>query len=443
MADISVPWPTKPFYRALVMIAQINARCMNELYRRRHSTLLQMRAVALSVYEDILKSLPQIESFIACKLDGDVIQHELDTSQTVVVTSCNHLVMLNFRPFVIFKGRWLRDKQLGVQAADDVVATPVWLQQACDYAIKAARRLILNFYRITIVYPQTRVCLAFPSLARQYIDQTIANLLLQEFRYHGFFLGNACFVLIYNFIFDRQAAANDLPYVHAALHVLSSMRKGDPIESAMKALQTILRAIDPSFEWDPNLPPPTLCTLTTVDRSVDRNVTAPERMHDGAVNVNANATTTTTTTTTSSSSSSNAAYTRSNIQAHSPNIVNHPTSHVRWEPPPSQQPSLAQSIRPRSTPLQPQKVADFLINSPGTPDGHDYGMHTALQPPPQAAHVGADPYVQAMAGPVLTGEYFPVTTTTGMPDFSASDLGWDFATMDLEAFFSVYPAGAG
>ncbi|KAI5302764.1 hypothetical protein KEM56_000383 [Ascosphaera pollenicola] len=251
------------------------------------------------------------------------------------------------------------------------------------YALKAARRLILNFLITTIVYPQS-----------------------QGFRYHGFFLGSACFVLIYDFIFDRRAAIENLPYVHAALHILSRMRQGDPIASTMKALQTILRAIDPSFEWDASSSPPSLCTLTAVDRSVDRNVSVPEhpREHQGQ--------------------GPGPGPGPNSMQMNSPSIVKQPTSHVRWEPPP-------EPARPRSTPLQPQKITDFLINTSDTP-----GTPMSATP-----HVTADPYVQAMAGPVLTGDYFPVTGGS-LPDFSASDLGWDFATMDLEAFFSVYPTGA-
>lgn len=42
-----------------------------------------------------------------------------------------------------------------------------------------------------------------------------------------------------------------LPWIHAALQCLASMRAGDPIKSSISAVQTVLRKLDPSYEWIP------------------------------------------------------------------------------------------------------------------------------------------------------------------------------------------------
>jgi hypothetical protein len=70
-------------------------------------------------------------------------------------------------------------------------------------------------------------------------------------RYHGYFLGSACFTLIYDIIHDECTAATHLPWVYTALQNLSTMRGGDPITNTVTAIQTILRKINPSYEWSP------------------------------------------------------------------------------------------------------------------------------------------------------------------------------------------------
>jgi hypothetical protein len=70
-------------------------------------------------------------------------------------------------------------------------------------------------------------------------------------RYHGYFVGSACFTLIYDFLHDPNSASVHLPWVYAALQDLSAMRAGDPIASTISATQTVLRKINPSYEWTP------------------------------------------------------------------------------------------------------------------------------------------------------------------------------------------------
>ncbi|THC92882.1 hypothetical protein EYZ11_007634 [Aspergillus tanneri] len=46
-------------------------------------------------------------------------------------------------------------------------------------------------------------------------------------------------------------AGTHLPWIYASLQCLSSMRVGDPIQSTIDAIQTTLKKIHPSYEWEP------------------------------------------------------------------------------------------------------------------------------------------------------------------------------------------------
>lgn len=74
---------------------------------------------------------------------------------------------------------------------------------------------------------------------------------MQQLRYHGYFLGSSSFTLIYEFLHDPNAATSHLPWVYASLQHLSTMRAGDPITSTIKAIRTVLRNINPAYEWSP------------------------------------------------------------------------------------------------------------------------------------------------------------------------------------------------
>ena len=64
-------------------------------------------------------------------------------------------------------------------------------------------------------------------------------------------MGSSAFTLIYDLLHDANAATNHLPWVYASLQLLSTMRVGDPITSTISAIQTVLRNINPSYEWSP------------------------------------------------------------------------------------------------------------------------------------------------------------------------------------------------
>lgn len=62
-------------------------------------------------------------------------------------------------------------------------------------------------------------------------------------------MGSASFTLIYDIIHNESTAAVHLPSVYAALQTLSTMRAGDPVASTITSIQTVLRKINPSYEW--------------------------------------------------------------------------------------------------------------------------------------------------------------------------------------------------
>lgn len=70
-----------------------------------------------------------------------------------------------------------------------------------------------------------------------------------EIRYHGFFLGSASFALIYGLMHDETASTSLLPWIHAGIWCLWSMRRSEPIDSSISALQSVLKKINPSYEW--------------------------------------------------------------------------------------------------------------------------------------------------------------------------------------------------
>lgn len=64
-------------------------------------------------------------------------------------------------------------------------------------------------------------------------------------------MGSSIFTIIYDLLNDPSAARSHLPWAYATLQNLSTMRAGDPIQSTIGAIQTVLRNINPSYEWLP------------------------------------------------------------------------------------------------------------------------------------------------------------------------------------------------
>lgn len=174
----------------------------------------------------------------------------------------------------------------------------------------------------------------------------------QELRYHGYFLGSCSFTLIYEFLHNPNVAPVHLPWVYASLQLMSIMRPGDPIASTISAIQTVLRKINPSYEWLPYAP-------------------------SGAENI------------------------------------------------PHPEPAATQQV------FSADRGNRSLLNSPGFPQSSSLGMRPDLASSwniPQLENMDKSEF----GGSVGSGE--------DLLDFTQSDMGWDFdfSTMDLESFFSIY-----
>lgn len=165
--------------------------------------------------------------------------------------------------------------------------------------------------------------------------------------YNGYFMSSSSLTLIYDFMHDPGSAPAHLRWVYDALQNLSTMKGHNASESTITAIQTILRNIDPSYEWSPY-----------------------------------------------------------------PNVVNDP-----------QDPTNSSQVLPNQ---------EFGQSGPGLSFPTNYRL--APQSNPQTSQ-----WSYAAHGGPETGR--SGGSTDDLTDFTQSEMGWDFdfSTMDLEAFFSVYP----
>ncbi|KAF9890472.1 hypothetical protein FE257_005877 [Aspergillus nanangensis] len=261
---------------------------------------------------------------------------EIGVQQTIMVTLYYHTILLTFRPFLIFRGRWQQDMKMsshefGNSGTKRPTEIPTWLNEACNQALGAACRTI------------------------QYIHEaSMVNDLVTELRYHGYFLGSSSFTLIYDLMHGENLAPTHLPWIHTAIQCLSSMRAGDPINSSIGAIQTVLRKLNPSYEW---VPP------SIVKNDAYGYGQGPAPMRQGPINATKNVETTI----------------------------------------------------PETLPTE------YAVGGAGLPTWSD------------------------MQGGLLAGDMPPASASIGsgedLLDLTLADMGWDFdfSTMDLEAFFSVYP----
>jgi hypothetical protein len=161
--------------------------------------------------------------------------------------------------------------------------------------------------------------------------------------------------LIYEFIHDSNLAPVYLPWVYASLQTLTTMRAGDPVNSTISAIQTVLRSISPSYEWSPY-----------------RTASAGKIMHSEGADM------------------------------------------------------------PRGTTSDHDQKS--RLNNSAIPQNSSMGTRSGLPTSPWNLPHLETPHMPETGGSVGSAE--------DLLDFTQSDMGWDFdfSTMDLEAFFSVYPA---
>ncbi|ODM15607.1 hypothetical protein SI65_08841 [Aspergillus cristatus] len=233
LRDVTVRYPKDSFLLVLLHLAKAISRSADEIYGQRHESLLQMWKIAKSISNDLHGHDCLMKQALGFGLDKPPQHGVLGVRQTVLVTLYYHTILLTYRPFLIFRGRWQRDMKRSAQdpgsnAAKRPTEIPAWLNEACAN--------VLNCASATIHHLCGAACV---------------NELVKELRYHGFFIGSSSFALFYNLMHDESVASSHLPWIHAGIWYLSTVRPGDPIESSISAMQTMLKKLHPSYEWIP------------------------------------------------------------------------------------------------------------------------------------------------------------------------------------------------
>ncbi|KAJ6078396.1 hypothetical protein N7467_008149 [Penicillium canescens] len=233
LKDVAIEFPQDPFIRLLVNLCKTITRSTDEIYGQRHESLLHMWKVARSIVDDLRGVEAHLKQGLGFGLDAAIQTGSLGVRQTIFNTLYYHTILLTFRPFLIFRGYLQRDiemslNQSNTNATNRPTETPPWLNEACKHAITATQKTLHHL-----------------------VEASKVNDLVRQLRYHGYFLGNSTFTLIYDFLHDANAAPVHLPWVYVSLQCLSTMRAGDPITSTISAVQTVLREINPSYEWSP------------------------------------------------------------------------------------------------------------------------------------------------------------------------------------------------
>ncbi|RJE21545.1 hypothetical protein PHISCL_06117 [Aspergillus sclerotialis] len=261
LKDITTEYTQDSFIRALVYLSKTMTRSADEIYGQRHQSLLHMWKVAVSIVEDLRNQESRIQQTLGLKLDASIQPGSLGVCQTMFTTMYYHTLLLTFRPFLIFRGHWQRERKLTHRPSTDIGSSnsrpteaPSWLNEACNYTLTAAQKTLQHLSKASAV-----------------------NDLVKQLRYHGYFVGSASFTLIYDIIHNENAAVLHLPSVYAALQTLSTMRVGDPIASTITSIQTVLRKINPSYEWSPPFNPSS--SMPSTGPSLMQNSPVYEQAH--------------------------------------------------------------------------------------------------------------------------------------------------------------------
>ncbi|KAL4932507.1 Zn(II)2Cys6 transcription factor [Aspergillus undulatus] len=229
--DVGIPLPGDPFCETLIFLSDSICRSADELYGRHQESLLQMWRIAKSIWDDLRTFDARMQRALGFGLDKRPQQGAVGVQQTMFITLYYHTILLTFRPFLIFRGRWNENTRATHDPANVTTKReiPPWLNEACSYALSAACR--------TIYF----LCESYTT-----------NELIRGIRYHAFFLTSSCFAVIFDLMHGKDLAASHLPWVHATLKALTSMSQSDAVEASILAIQTTLKQMDPTWEWVPH-----------------------------------------------------------------------------------------------------------------------------------------------------------------------------------------------
>ncbi|KAI9376114.1 fungal-specific transcription factor domain-containing protein [Aspergillus egyptiacus] len=158
--DIGIPPPEDAFLRALILLSDAVCRSADELYGRHHDSLLQMWRIAKSIWDDLRTFDSKMQAALGFGLDKRAQPGGIGVQQTMCITLYYHVILLTFRPFLIFRGRW---NQEGRAKTDSKREIPPWINEACGYALSAACRTIHFLCESYTVNELVRVCLATPA----------------------------------------------------------------------------------------------------------------------------------------------------------------------------------------------------------------------------------------------------------------------------------------
>ncbi|KAJ5776794.1 hypothetical protein N7520_000040 [Penicillium odoratum] len=228
---IAIEYPKDPLVCVLATLCKTMSRSVNKIYGQRHPSLLHMWRVACSIFEDLRRHRADLKRTMGFEIDSAILSGARGVQQTMVTTLYYDTLLLTFRPFLIIRNLWRNDMKLSLHVgrkSNRREEVPSWLNEACDYALNASQKIIHHLCH-----------------ASRFND------LVKQTRYYGYILGSSTFTLIYDFLHDADSAPSQLPWVHAALQNLSSMRVGEPINSTISAIQAVLRNINPLYEWAP------------------------------------------------------------------------------------------------------------------------------------------------------------------------------------------------
>ncbi|KAE8374200.1 hypothetical protein BDV26DRAFT_284467 [Aspergillus bertholletiae] len=238
--DIQLPLPEDPFFQCLVRLSQIMSRCAELVYKNLDNSLMSLQTAACAIGSELQQFEGVMEQYL--NLSG----HESDASfpekvvcQTILTALYNHTLLLTYRPFLIVRGNWQKFTKDVKDGYDTVPSRqrheiPAWLHDACGNCIAAARMTIDHISRASNSSP-----------------------LIRGLRYHGFFIGSAAFVLIYDILNDRAVAPTHVNWITKGLECLQSMQQGEPIASTSRAIRLALSKLNLVSNSDPRHYSPT------------------------------------------------------------------------------------------------------------------------------------------------------------------------------------------
>ncbi|KAL1981394.1 hypothetical protein VTN96DRAFT_2696 [Rasamsonia emersonii] len=228
-SEISIPEPTEqPFLLALVQLSRIMCKSAQNIYGQRHESLLPMWKAAKEIRRALKVFSQRLCDVMNFWLESSPQAGELGVCQTVLLLLYHNLLLLTFRPFLVFRARWRRERSSTAKNGEQ--ETPPWLDEACEYCLEAARCTI------------------------RYLSEAYeVNKLVREIKYHAFFLESACFTLAFDMMHNKEESAlKHLPWVKSGLRCLAAMLPRNlqfytQVPSTMSAIQQMLQSVFPGL----------------------------------------------------------------------------------------------------------------------------------------------------------------------------------------------------